>query len=283
MAQQSANELASEQQRIADELAQKQNQIASERYGLETQLLQAQGKTDEIRARELLQLDESNRALQLQIWAMEDQKAAAELAAQAQADASRAQQDALEDARRAADEQRKLAQGVHDSISDALRSLMGESEVFNQMSMAQARQTLQGALGVAQKGGSLVGYAGLEDALGVVQNLDASRFGSAFEYNQAMGQNIGLLSQLEQYTRVNGSHANGLDYVPFDGYVAQLHKGERVMTSAENKGQGELIAEIRALRSDLKAGDNATNGKMLSLLRIVEKWDGDGLPLERVS
>ena len=33
----------------------------------------------------------------------------------------------------------------------------------------------------------------------------------------------------------NGSHANGLDYVPFDGYVAQLHKGERVLTKKESK------------------------------------------------
>lgn len=275
-------------------LEQAQKAISNERYNLETQLLNVQGDTAALRARELDKLDESNRAIQLQIWAIEDQKAAAELAAQAQAEASRAQEDAieearraqekaLEDARRAAEEQRKLAQGVHDSISDALRSLMGESEEYNQMSMAQARNTLQSALGVAKAGGSLVGFAGLEDALAAVQKIDSSKYASAFEYNAARGQNIGLLSQLEQYTRVNGSHANGLDYVPFDGYVAQLHKGERVMTSAENKSQGELIAEIRALRSDLKSGDNATNSKMLSLLRIVEKWDGDGLPLERVS
>ena len=33
----------------------------------------------------------------------------------------------------------------------------------------------------------------------------------------------------------DGSHANGLDYVPFDGYVAQLHKGERVLTKSENE------------------------------------------------
>ena len=32
---------------------------------------------------------------------------------------------------------------------------------------------------------------------------------------------------------INGSHAGGLDYVPFDGYIAELHKGERVLTAKE--------------------------------------------------
>ena len=32
---------------------------------------------------------------------------------------------------------------------------------------------------------------------------------------------------------INGSHAGGLEYVPFDGYRAILHKGERIMTEAE--------------------------------------------------
>ncbi|MBO7251104.1 MAG: hypothetical protein J6V25_00600, partial [Oscillospiraceae bacterium] len=32
-------------------------------------------------------------------------------------------------------------------------------------------------------------------------------------------------------TNVNGSHAGGLDEVPFDGYIARLHKGEAVLNS----------------------------------------------------
>lgn len=34
---------------------------------------------------------------------------------------------------------------------------------------------------------------------------------------------------------VNGSHADGLAYVPFDGYIAELHKGERILTEDENR------------------------------------------------
>ncbi|MBO7695447.1 MAG: phage tail tape measure protein [Methanobrevibacter sp.] len=36
-------------------------------------------------------------------------------------------------------------------------------------------------------------------------------------------------------TVVSGSHAQGLDYVPYNGYVAELHKGERVLTKQENE------------------------------------------------
>lgn len=39
----------------------------------------------------------------------------------------------------------------------------------------------------------------------------------------------------------NGSHKNGLSYVPFDGYVAELHKGERVLTAKEAKAYNSGI------------------------------------------
>ena len=42
---------------------------------------------------------------------------------------------------------------------------------------------------------------------------------------------------------VDGKHANGLDYVPYNGYVAELHEGERVLTKQQNKEYNEGRAE----------------------------------------
>lgn len=47
---------------------------------------------------------------------------------------------------------------------------------------------------------------------------------------------------------VNGSHAGGLDYVPYDGYIAKLHKGERIQTASEaNDWRSGLIAAKKAI------------------------------------
>lgn len=43
--------------------------------------------------------------------------------------------------------------------------------------------------------------------------------------------------------QVDGSHRDGLDYVPFDGYIAKLHKGERVLTSQENNSYSNSVSK----------------------------------------
>lgn len=47
--------------------------------------------------------------------------------------------------------------------------------------------------------------------------------------------------------KVNGSHAGGLDYVPFNGYIAELHKGEMVVPAAKARQLRNGITEERPI------------------------------------
>jgi len=59
---------------------------------------------------------------------------------------------------------------------------------------------------------------------------------------------------------VDGSHANGLREVPFNGYIAELHEGEGVLTKAENKRylNGEAPAWSSRSRSMATGGSSQT-------------------------
>lgn len=73
---------------------------------------------------------------------------------------------------------------------------------------------------------------------------------------------------------VHGSHASGLSYVPFDGYLARLHRGEAVLTAAEasayrggNEGQPvkqfNMTIQTQSLsREDMDMLVTYVNGKL---------------------
>lgn len=72
---------------------------------------------------------------------------------------------------------------------------------------------------------------------------------------------------------VNGSHANGLDNVPFDGYTAKLHKGEMVLPAkqAHNVAQGDDIAAVVEKLTQLCEENGAENRSINSELVKIRK------------
>lgn len=53
----------------------------------------------------------------------------------------------------------------------------------------------------------------------------------------------------EKPSRSGGSHASGLDYVPYDGYRATLHQGEAVLTKNENEQRNQPSGNIFVFNS----------------------------------
>lgn len=47
---------------------------------------------------------------------------------------------------------------------------------------------------------------------------------------------VKIAGKIKDTIGIDGSHKNGLKNVPYDGYIAELHKGERVLTAPENQG-----------------------------------------------
>lgn len=57
------------------------------------------------------------------------------------------------------------------------------------------------------------------------------------EGKKTIKNSFGFDPLVENRGRLRGSHRAGLSYVPYDGYVAELHKGEKVLTKQEAQGK----------------------------------------------
>ena len=77
---------------------------------------------------------------------------------------------------------------------------------------------------------------------------------------------------------VDGSHAGGLESVPFDGYIAELHKGERVQTAAQVAATDTMTAEMVGLRQNLNELMMVVAKSVAKSARIEDRWDKNGLP-----
>lgn len=137
----------------------------------------------------------------------------------------------------------EAATGVHDQLNALLEEYTKSVEGMDQSdeAVAAAKATLDGLIfGISQ------------NTSGVLSSMDAlasemqSKLQADFaDFVLTIQAVVGLSGMPD------GSHRSGLDYVPFDGYIAQLHAGERVLTASEasayrngNQGGSAVPIEI---------------------------------------
>lgn len=87
---------------------------------------------------------------------------------------------------------------------------------MNELAAASGRNTIQAFIDAAASPGTLARVSAAYSAVA-----------------QAAANAINANTPKSGGTKTDGSHAGGLDYVPFDGYIAELHKGESVLTSQQ--------------------------------------------------
>lgn len=155
-----------------------------------------------------------------------------------------------------------------DVAADGVNALSSLVEWFDNLFNAQQKAT-QASFEAIDSQYNLADYQanGLVNAGGVIDYAAAKRMQDAGTFKRAAGVSksdalqrgwsVSSVSDLLK-RRVNGSHADGLDYVPFDGYVAELHQGEAVLTSGEASFLRSAMAAGRTL------GGNRRNSRAVS-------------------
>lgn len=201
--------------------------IAAERQDLERQLLELRGDTAALRAQQLAKLDASNRALQLEIYAIQDAQEAA----------------------KAADELRRAWQSVGDSIMDEVRRIRGLSDTagansfaallgqFNSATLAARGGNQDAAKSLPQLSQALLSAAA--DAATSRQELDRIRAQTAASLEATYGLISGFIG-----TATPSSNTTLLN--------AALASQPLSVAINDNASSGDRFEELRAETAQLR-------------------------------
>jgi phage-related minor tail protein len=277
---------------------------AQQRYDLETQLLQLQGDTAALRERELATLDPTNRAIQEQIYALQDQQSAAEAAAQAAQDAANAQAELAAKAQAIAQERygletqllqlqgdtAALRQRELDALDPTNRALLQQIFALEDAQAAEEKRTaaLQKAKDAAQQirdewvqvaqsltdeAKRIRGVMVAESTAGLTtQFAILTAQARALDKNAAAslpGAAEALLANAETTARSRA------DLMTVRGQVAQSLEITAGQLTALSAGQ-QTVEELRGLRADFKAA-NERQSKHEAKTAALEKRVADVL------
>jgi len=233
--------------KLTDSASAYNSKISDEAYGLETQKLQLLGKTTELRARELAKLDASNRALQEEIWLLEDQKTATDALVSALKDAGK-------------------------TIADEIKRLNGSSSSTGSSIALQAQFAMQTA---QARSGNLDALKGLPELSKAIETSAIASSSTEVELARIRGY---LASSLSATLSSQGLGLDALGNITTDG-VTSTSTGTSTSPLVINNTNQDLLNELKTLNSkvaDLEAAAVATALSNSKVQKILERVTPDG-------
>lgn len=165
-----------------------------------------------------------------------------------------------------------MVEGILD-VKKAVLSLPDALAVFLK---AQATQAKPGTMPTTPAGLTDIEKA-INDAYIASDGRNADAAGLAF-WREAIANGANKDAIIEQIKAINkaneydGSHADGLAFVPKDGYRARLHFGERVLTAADNRDYSAPRYGSSSMGSDADAVIQAFNRGWAQVAQEVRVW-----------
>lgn len=156
--------------------------------------------------------------------------------------------------------------GVSNDLSSALKALRGTSDDAVKMLRSQAQATLQNALAMASAGGSLAGFAGLNDALDTVGSNNTDLYASLEDFNRDQGRTANVVAQLEAL--------NGKQLTNAEKSVKALQDQLDQAKKAYDAQMAQYDAQLAFGQSQLDAL-NGVDTRVLSVADAVKQMNAD--------
>jgi lambda family phage tail tape measure protein len=179
---------------------------------------------------------------------------------------------------------------VGSDLSNALKALRGDSDAAVKMLRSQAKATLDNALATARAGGSLAGFAGLDDALDVASQMDPELYASLDDFEREQGRTANVIAALNE---LNGKQLTSAEKtvkaledqlkLAEDNYKLQMDRFDSQLefaqaqidalngvdtsimgvTAAVNAMNAAVVAALAGISGSASAGTSTNNGTLI--------------------
>ena len=128
--------------------------------------------------------------------------------------------------------------------------------------------------------GTILGIRSDEEIKQIAKGIDLGAF-TVGEVADQFSLLPSVVQQAFDQMKIDGSFASGINRIPFDGFRAELHEGERVQSVADVKRADLMASEMNSLRGNLNDLMLVVAKAVSKTARIESRWDINGLPPTR--